>query len=95
MGIFVSGMITIGLFGGQFYLARKSNWLGVILPVLVLVAGAYIYFYTGEHSDDRESLIRIGTLMLTSTLISMSVEGNNSRKKKLQREKDRLDIQDL
>lgn len=80
---------------GQFYLSRKNGKLAWVLPVLIVLAGIYTYFYGGVWSEDKKSLIQIGTMISTSTLIGIGLDGEKARKKRLKQEKDRLEVQDL
>ncbi|HBF59683.1 MULTISPECIES: hypothetical protein [unclassified Exiguobacterium] len=79
----------------QFYLARRGRLFSLIIPVIIIGLGIYVYFGTGPHSSDRESVIRIGTFACLSLIISMGEVGVDSRRKQLKREKDRMEIQDL
>ena len=95
-------MQTVGIVIGivavcivQFYLARQGRVWSLIIPAIIIGFGVYVYFGTGPHSADRESVIRIGTFACLSLMISMAEIGVDSRRKQLKREKERIEIQDL
>ena len=89
----VIGIVTVCIV--QFYLARRGRVWSLIIPAIIIGLGIYWYFGTGPHSSDRESLIRIGTCVGLSMMISMAEMGVDSRRKQLKREKERMEIQDF